>query len=942
MLSISVIRSSAAAASYYERDDYYAAEGGDPDAQGLWYGKGAAALGLAGGVQHDQFKAVLDGTLPNGVTLGTMRDGELQHRPGWDLTFSAPKSVSILAEVGGDERLFKAHDNAVRIALDYVEGEATGYRQRGFLGFRERKGDNLVAALFQHDTSRNQDPQLHTHAVVANVTQRPDGRWVSMHGDGLYTHKMAAGNVYRAALADQVLKLGYQIERVHRDGRFELTAVPENVAEAMSTRRAEIETALEKRGLEGAEASAQAAVMTRKAKTVIERSALAPLWQERTRSLGFDAEAAVKEARGAGDQTPDGALNLGRVVRAAADRLAEHEAVFTPAELVQWSLAGAMGRATLPKIQEAIDRAQRSGELQATRLDEQPAWTTPVAQQREKRYLASLANTEGSVTPALSSGEARAALQGRSLAAGQREAIELIVTSSDRFIGILGRPGVGKTYMLGHGREILEKAGFNVVGMAANSEAARQLQKDAGIESTTIHKHLAKANGDIAKIARSSPAAAEAMRAQYRNQVWTVDEASQLDSGIARRLTYAADRLGVRVVLVGDTQQLAAIGAGKPFDLMLKAGMKHVEMDELRRQKESHHLAAVRAAIAGKSGEAMRLLAGETVEIPDKDERLSNIISTWAAEAAGERPLVLTAKNAEKDLLNEKMRDVLRAEGSLRGERQAPQLLKVAAGRADLVEAEIYERDDVVRFGSGARSLGIDAHEYLRVVGSDRRTNIVVLERERNGKAETIDWNPRQVAGGAKGGVELFRPKDESTLAPGEKIQWSRNNSALNLSNGQPLTVVSVADGKMIVRDDSGEQKIIDTSQMQGRHWEHAYATTVYKSQGKTESSVIVNAESDGGELFNQKAFLVAISRQQHELKLVTDDQEALLKNIERHSGDKTSATESREQARFKFAADFFDRSMRAFQFVPSPKAAEAEKVVEKNDQRDRDNILNP
>ena len=208
--TIGAIGSSAAAANYFESDDYYADGGISPSE---WQGEGAKALGLSGEVIRETFRAMLDGTLPNGQQLGTMREGKLQHRPGWDITLSAPKSVSIMAEVAGDRRLIAAHANAVKAAMAYVERHAAATRIRTDGGVERQTTDNLVIASFRHDTSRAQDPQLHTHNVIMNMTQDADGNWRSLEPRALYQLQKAIGAVYRQELAVGVRALGYGIEQ---------------------------------------------------------------------------------------------------------------------------------------------------------------------------------------------------------------------------------------------------------------------------------------------------------------------------------------------------------------------------------------------------------------------------------------------------------------------------------------------------------------------------------------------------------------------------------------------------------------------------------------------------------------------------------------------------------------------------------------------------------
>ena len=254
MLSIGALTSAAQGARYYEQDGYYAKDDPEHREASAWAGKGAEALGLKGPVDPDTFRAVLEGKVPDGsgTELGRRgKDGEILHRPGRDLTFSAPKSVSIAALVGGDARIVDVHDRAVAASLDWVERSAAETRMKDpDTGRMVRAGNQkIVAATFRHDTSRNLDPQLHTHSVIANMVQGEDGKWRSMANERLYGSKMLLGALYRAELARGLKDLGYGIEKTHADGRFEIAGVPREAIEAFSSRRAEIEAAMEERGL---------------------------------------------------------------------------------------------------------------------------------------------------------------------------------------------------------------------------------------------------------------------------------------------------------------------------------------------------------------------------------------------------------------------------------------------------------------------------------------------------------------------------------------------------------------------------------------------------------------------------------------------------------------------------------------------------------------------
>ncbi|QYE37221.1 conjugative relaxase (plasmid) [Polymorphobacter sp. PAMC 29334] len=203
MISAASVGGAGAAASYYGKDNYYSAE--DLEQSSLWLGAGAEAAGLSGGVALDTFTAILEGKMPDGTVIGVGQTGS--HRPGMDLTFSAPKSLSLLAYVAGDERLLDANMAAVKATLKWAEANLAEART-GAGGEKVVKTGNLVVALFQHDTSRNLDPQAHIHAVIANATQTADGKWHALHNDKLWSNNTLLGSIYHAYLREGVTKLG--------------------------------------------------------------------------------------------------------------------------------------------------------------------------------------------------------------------------------------------------------------------------------------------------------------------------------------------------------------------------------------------------------------------------------------------------------------------------------------------------------------------------------------------------------------------------------------------------------------------------------------------------------------------------------------------------------------------------------------------------------------
>ncbi|EOZ8335811.1 conjugative transfer relaxase/helicase TraI [Escherichia coli] len=297
MMSIAQVRSAGSAGNYYTDKDNYYVLGSMGE---RWASQGAEQLGLQGSVDKDVFTRLLEGRLPDGADLSRMQDGRNRHRPGYDLTFSAPKSVSMMAMLGGDKRLIEAHNQAVDFAVRQVEALAStrvmtdGQSETVLTG-------NLVMALFNHDTSRDQEPQLHTHAVVANVTQH-NGEWKTLSSDkvgktgfieNVYANQIAFGRLYREKLKEQVEALGYETEVVGKHGMWEMPGVP---VEAFSGRSQTIREAV------GEDASLKsrdvAALDTRKSKQHVDPEVRMAEWMQTLKETGFD----IRAYRDAADQ----------------------------------------------------------------------------------------------------------------------------------------------------------------------------------------------------------------------------------------------------------------------------------------------------------------------------------------------------------------------------------------------------------------------------------------------------------------------------------------------------------------------------------------------------------------------------------------------------------------------------------------------------------------
>ena len=902
--SIGAVAAPAQCVSYFERDDYYTKEDPNHREASAWRGRGAEDLGLSGPVDPDTLRSVLEGVVPDGSgrRLGRPgKDGSFHHRPGRDLTLSAPKSVSLLAYLGGDGRAIWAHQVAVARTLDWVERNVAETRMSDpATGQIVRTGDQKsVAATFRHDTSRNLDPLLHTHAVIANMVRGTDGKWRTMSNEKLYASKMLIGAHYRAELARGLENFGYRVEKTHADGRFEVEGVPRDVIEAFSTRRAEIEKAMEERGLgktsENQRAAQRAALMTRDPKREADKGTLMAVWEKQAADLGFDAVALKAQAmerravsRDAGRSTAD-VEPAREAVEWAVAHLSEREAVFDRAALLAGALAWRPGAVSMAGAVREVERLEKTGVLQAADLPGvKDMITTEKAAAAERETIALVEAGRGRGAPAMRGRAVDKALRNGPLTHGQREAVKLILTDSDRVVGVQGYAGVGKTKMLKRARALFEKRGYEVRGLAPSASAARTLEAEAGIGSETLQRFLTRytdvARGSLTRKAQKH------LRAGYAKTALVVDEGSLASTREMRELLRISQTLRLpRVVLVGDAKQLDAVDAGKPFAQLQAAGMKTATMNEIMRQRDPDLKAAVEATLAGDVKRAFEKLGSNVAEV--KPDNLAGAAAArWLAlpQEARANAGLMAPSHAIREKINAIVRERLVRDGVVHGPAFLTQRL-VSRGYTNPEKslAANYAPGDVVAFHRPYKRIGVEKGDELRVAGVDHANDAVKLEGK---DGREIRWEPGLLAA-RTGGVEVYKV-EHMELRQGDKVRWTRNDPDLGLMNSQAAEVTDVRGGRVTFRIEDGRVLEMTSADSQLRHVDRAWASTVHAFQGRTVDTVIAAMEANHPELTNQKTLYVEISRARDRAELVTDDARALRERLEAATGERIAALE--------------------------------------------------
>jgi conjugative relaxase-like TrwC/TraI family protein len=897
MLTISKPLSAGQAQAYHAKEftnaeqGYYTQQG---QINGEWHGKLAAEWGLKGEVTEEQFQRLANGQHPesgeqlvrhrqsfeyqneNGETVKTM-----EHRAGWDATFSAPKSVSLTALVGGDEEVREAHRESITIALDELERFVQA--RMGGNNAAETTG-KWVAAKFEHDSARPVGgyaaPQLHTHVVFFNVTETETGKTHAIQPQELYKSQKFATAIYQAELGYRLKELGYKIEP-GKNGAPEIKGYTREYLEASSPRSQQIRAHLAEHGLEGAGPAQIAAHRTREAKRLLSAEEVLERHREVAEAFGNQAQHVVEQAHSRCAQErhsrQERETRAREAVTYARDRNIEREAVVDERALMRDALRRSLGESTFREVRENLEQRIRSGEFIEVGRERHRAGdrtlTTREMVDYERDNITRVKAGQERHDPMVSE-ETRQDLSGKfgQLSNSQRHAVEEILSSRDQMVALEGIAGAGKTTSLSAIRQAAERQGYQVEGFAPTSRAAQQLE-EASIHSRTLQGYLARSHRD-----------------DGHRHLYIVDESSLAST---RQVNEFLRRLEEqdRVIFVGDMRQHQGVEAGRPFQQLQEAGMQTAHLDEIIRQKDPALKQAVEQLAHGHVQEAIESLTrqGRVHEIANREERLEAI-----AKAYAERPdstLVVSPDNRSRQEINERIHRKLQSNGRVENQehRVTVLVLRQEMTGADRQWAVQYEPGDIVRYTRGSQAVGLQSGEYVRVTGVDRGQNLLTVERD-NGQSVTYD--PRRLHGVS---VYLEAERDFST---GDRVQFTAPYQEERVANRQLGTVEQIdSQGNLQVRLDSGQQ--VQFNIREHPHLDYGYAVTSHSSQGVTADRVLVHVDTEQGrdELINSRLAYVSVSRGRYDALIYTNDTEELGKWLSRDVSKQSALETCHEMA---------------------------------------------
>jgi len=877
VLTISKPLTAGQAQSYHQKEftsteqSYWA---GGQEIKGAWQGRLAEQYGLRGAVGAEEFWRLCQGQHPVTGEQRVRHRGSFQyenakgktittaaHRAGWDATFSAPKSISLTALVGGDERVREAHRESVRLALNELER----YTQARIGGDHPAKTTGkFIVATFEHDTARPVEgyaaPQLHTHAVIFNMTELENGQTRALQPRSLFASQQFATAVYQSELTYRLAGLGYELER-GRSGAPEIKGYSQEYLDASSPRSRQIRAHLESLGLNSKESAEIAAHSTRDRKQILSpREALAA-HRKLAAEFGHQAARVVAEARVRVRRVEQvnpalSALRAQEAVTFSRDRHFEREAVVDERVLMRDALRRGMGEITYSEVHQNFETRLHRGEFLAAPSTPNPTlrlFTTPETVAAERAVIQQMRIGQGQVAPILSARDATAVTDQHSyLNSQQKTAIKHVLTCRDRVLGIQGAAGVGKTTALDVIRRAAEARAYEVEGFAPTSRAAKQL-REAGISAGTLQGFLVR---------RSTPDPPNEKR------LYLVDESSLTSTHHVKEFMH---RLGPkdRVVLIGDIRQHQAVEAGKPFEQLQDAGMSTAKLEQIVRQTDPDLKAIVEHFARGEVSSGIQALAkqGRITEIGDAAERIRVIARSFVENP--ENTLVISPDNASRRQLNDAIRTELQSRGRVGAENH---LFRVLIPQQDMTGADRrwaarYNVDDVLRYSRGSKSLGIRAGSYARVLSTNLPENLLTVETKSRGQ---VTYDPRRLTG-----VSLYR-ENEQRFAVGDRLQFVAPDKNIGVANRELGTIENISPrGNLTIRLEKGRRVELDPSE--NRHFDHGYAVTSHSAQGLTADRVLINADAKAHpDLVNSRFAYVAVSRAQSDARIYTDDRAAM------------------------------------------------------------------
>jgi conjugative relaxase-like TrwC/TraI family protein len=887
MLTIRAMSNGAGySARHLEHSDYYA-EG--ERVAGRWQGRGAELLGLSGEVRTEQFEALREGCNPaTGQFLRqrqsatrTAADGSTQShgRNLYDFTFSAPKSVSIMAsKAGGDERLIEAHRIAVAEALVELETHAaTRVRQNG--ANEDRTTGNVALAVYHHDTSRELDPQLHTHAVAANLTYDDvEGRWKALQASDIYDRRAYLSEVYRNALAREVRSLGYDIEtRFDGKGRdigFDIRGVSEELLSRYSQRSEQRDQAISEFMKQNGRAPTdnEVAVLVRESRAdkLTEISTEEVHAQQLSRLLPQEASQLADLRNDAFARSQPGPASAARDSAApslayAEEHVFERVSVAQDYDLLAEALRHGRGRISLTDLRGTMKLEETSGALLRAGLEV----ATRGSLDRERQMVACINRGMGCCERL---GGVEQFIGSDRLRPEQKKAVAFVLDSRDFAVNIRGAAGTGKTAALEELHRALKEAGREVVAIAPTMTAAEELEKVGFRNAMTVERLLVDTQS----------------QAGLRDKVLIVDEAGMISGRQMAEMLHMAEHHRARIVFSGDTQQIQSVEASDALRVLERESqLRSTSLTQVQRQTVREYREAIEELRTNPDRGFSKLDDIGAVREVMQEDRAAAVAEAYA-QAQGRtnlygqpgRVLVVCATHDEIGRVTDAIRSHRKLSGELGPGTSTWRHVALNWTDAQKRHTARYRPGQWLEFHRATKEIG--RNEVLEVIGVERGR---IVTRNERGKQKILTAKQSRCFSVYEGQAIEVSAGDRLLLMA------NRRDTNFRATNGEVVTVSRVNDAGGIELEDG---RVLPSGY---RQFQHGYAVTAHRSQGKTADAVIISADAMKKELF-----YVSASRARESITVVTSDKELLRDSIGR-SGARQSAMELERRSKVRIEA---------------------------------------
>lgn len=954
MHSIATVKSASGAAKYFTNDDFVSGEYYTDEKAldvSMWGGEGATAAGLSGAVSQETFAKVLGGELPSGERVV---DQKASRRPGYDLTFSAPKSVSVMAYIAGDKRILGpdgAQTKAVQQTMAWIEKNLAETRITKDGKTETVKTGNLVYALFQHDTSRALDPQTHDHAIVANMTKGPDGKMHALHADRIWSSNSVIGSIYHAFLREELEKLGYKTELTGKHGTFEIVGVPKEVMAEFSQRRADIVAAAEKLGIKSMQGLREVTARTRDPKLRgVDREDNFKDWIDRAAAIGFTGKDLLAEAERAsraqdgttfdrGYQTIVDAVNAARetvagllrspdplvdrglvrmvqttgqanaqlAVASAIRILGQREAAFEVDQVSKKALDLGLKGVTIDHVEARIDRLIEKEKLLPGKIEVNgktvAAVTTQEALKTEMSILAMVDAGKGQTTPIVAAAAAPDRLQAASpfeLNPGQLAAATLLVSSTDRIVVVQGVAGAGKSTMLQATAAVARQEGKRVLGLAFQNKMVTDLRQ--GLKPREMSVEDMRAAGVEAQTIASfiienqkhvdnpNTPEAQAKRAEMKETLIVIDETSMVSDTQMLKLLTIANALG--------NEHIGEIGDRRqlqPIDRGKSFSAQQAAGVTMARMDENirqrtDQLRTVAALT--NAGKASQALRVLGDKVIEDSNPAEKAADLWLALPAEERAItaIFASGKEARETINKAVQEGLLKEGTLKSD-----------GLFVTVHKPLGLTNEELRYAQFYKP-----GQTLHVTGSVREINLrhgaaevkrvfangkVEIRTERDG--QRITFKPQRIDPLNENNRMALTTLETVRIFEGDRIRWTATDKGRGIDNAAMATITAIEGGRVTVELASKETLTLEKGDPMLSRLDLAYSLNAHMAQGVTSEKAIGVMQSFESNLSNQLLTNVVVTRVRDDLIMVVDNQEKLERQLDRNPGNKTSSMES-------------------------------------------------